>query len=572
MIEVVFMKGIGASEGYGIGKIVRLEESDLHYEDRNIDDSEAELERFQRAVEKFVQRTRAMAEDMRQRVGEKEAEILEGHVLMVSDPSMSDEVANQIREGVCAERAFSNVCDMFVQIFSVTEDELTNQRVTDVQDMQARLLKILLGKEEIDISQVPAGTVLVARDLTPSMTVGIQQENVVGILTEVGGKTSHSAILARALEVPAVLSIANVMEQVENGQEVVVDGFTGQVILQPSQQEKEKFQKKRDKYLQEKETLKRLVGKPTVTACGKQVELVCNIGKPKDADGVLEKDGEGVGLFRTEFLFMDRTSIPSEEEQFVAYKEVAEKLAGNPVIIRTLDVGGDKEISYLNLPKEDNPFLGYRAIRVCLHQSEMYRLQLRALLRASAFGDIRIMVPMVTCLEELCQVKKMVSELKKELDEQGIAYNKKIKVGVMIETPAAALIADLLAKEADFFSIGTNDLTQYTMAVDRGNAQVAYLYSNYQPAVLRSIEKIIAAGNAAKIPVGMCGEAAADSKLIPLLLAYGLDEFSVSATSVLATRNTISKWTVEEAKKLAANVAQLSTEEEIVKVLTEYEK
>lgn len=566
------MKGIGASEGYGIGKIVRLEESDLHYEDRNIDDSEAELERFQRAVEKFVQRTRAMAEDMRQRVGEKEAEILEGHVLMVSDPSMSDEVANQIREGVCAERAFSNVCDMFVQIFSVTEDELTNQRVTDVQDMQARLLKILLGKEEIDISQVPAGTVLVARDLTPSMTVGIQQENVVGILTEVGGKTSHSAILARALEVPAVLSIANVMEQVENGQEVVVDGFTGQVILQPSQQEKEKFQKKRDKYLQEKETLKRLVGKPTVTACGKQVELVCNIGKPKDADGVLEKDGEGVGLFRTEFLFMDRTSIPSEEEQFVAYKEVAEKLAGNPVIIRTLDVGGDKEISYLNLPKEDNPFLGYRAIRVCLHQSEMYRLQLRALLRASAFGDIRIMVPMVTCLEELCQVKKMVSELKKELDEQGIAYNKKIKVGVMIETPAAALIADLLAKEADFFSIGTNDLTQYTMAVDRGNAQVAYLYSNYQPAVLRSIEKIIAAGNAAKIPVGMCGEAAADSKLIPLLLAYGLDEFSVSATSVLATRNTISKWTVEEAKKLAANVAQLSTEEEIVKVLTEYEK
>ncbi len=570
--EVVSMKGIGASEGYGVGKIVRLEEADLHFEDKEIENPKAEEERFRAAVEQFTERTMAMAEEMRQRVGEKEAEILEGHVMMVSDPSMSDEVMNQIKDGVCAERAFSNVCDMFIQIFSAAEDELTNQRVTDVQDMHTRLLKILLGKEEIDISKVPAGTVLAARDLTPSMTVGIQKEHVVGILTEVGGKTSHSAILARALEVPAVLSIANVMEQVEDGQEVAVDGFTGQVILQPSKQEKEEFQQKRERYLQEKEALKSLIGKPTVTACGKQVELVCNIGKPKDADGVLEKDGEGVGLFRTEFLFMDRSTMPTEEEQFAAYKEVAEKLGGKPVIIRTLDVGGDKEIPYLNLPKEDNPFLGYRAIRVCLNQKDMYRLQLRALLRASAYGDIRIMVPMVTCLEELRQVKEMITELKKELDVQGIAYNKEIEIGVMIETPAAALIADLLAKEADFFSIGTNDLTQYTMAVDRGNAQVAYLYSTYQPAVLRSIARIIAAANTEGIPVGMCGEAAADSKLIPLLLAYGLDEFSVSATSVLATRNTISKWTLEAAKELAAKVAILSTEEEIVKTLTEYEK
>ena len=566
------MHGIGASEGYGVGKIIRLEEADLHFEDRKIDNPDAEVERFQEAVEQFTERTRIMAEDMRLRVGEKEAEILEGHILMVSDPSMSDEVINQIKDGVCAERAFSNVCDMFIQIFSAAEDELTNQRVTDIQDMRTRLLKILLGKEEVDISQVPEGTVLAARDLTPSMTVGIRKEHVVGILTEVGGKTSHSAILARALEVPAVLSIANVMGQVKNGQEVAVDGFTGQVILQPSKQEKEEFQKKREHHLQEKEALKQLIGKPTVTACGKQVELVCNIGKPKDADGVLEKDGEGVGLFRTEFLFMDRTSIPTEEEQFTAYKEVAEKLGGKPVIIRTLDVGGDKEIPYLHLPKEDNPFLGYRAIRVCLHQKDMYRLQLRALLRASAYGDIRIMVPMVACLEELRQVKGMLAEIKSELDEAGIAYNNEIKVGVMIETPAAALIADLLAKEADFFSIGTNDLTQYTMAADRGNAQVAYLYSAYQPAVLRSIARIIAAGNAAEIPVGMCGEAAADPKLIPLLLAYGLDEFSVSATSVLATRNTISKWNVEEAKELADRVQTLTTEKDIVELLTEYEK
>lgn len=566
------MNGIGASEGYGVGKIVRLEEVDLQFEDKEVDNPEAEVRRFQMAVEKFSERTMAMAEDMRLRVGEKEAEILEGHVMMVSDPSMSEEVINQIKDGVCAERAFSNVCDMFVQIFSAVEDELTNQRVTDVQDMHARMLKILLGKEELDISQVPAGTVLAARDLTPSMTVGIHKENVVGILTEVGGKTSHSAILARALEVPAVLSIANVMEQVENGQEVAVDGFTGRVILQPSKQEKEEFLQKRERHLQEKEALKRLVGKPTVTACGKQVELVCNIGRPKDADGVLEKDGEGVGLFRTEFLFMDRPSTPTEEEQFAAYREVAEKLSGKPVIIRTLDVGGDKEIPYLHLPKEENPFLGYRAIRVCLHQKEMYRQQLRALLRASAYGDIRIMVPMVSCLEELRQVKDMLAEIRSGLDEAGIAYNKEIKVGVMIETPAAALIADLLAKEADFFSIGTNDLTQYTMAADRGNAQVAYLYSAYQPAVLRSIARIIAAGNAAGIPVGMCGEAAADPKLIPLLLAYGLDEFSVSATSVLATRNTISKWSIKEAQELADKVQELTTEKEIVEFLMKCEK
>ena len=315
-----------------------------------------------------------------------------------------------------------------------------------------------------------------------------------------------------------------------------------------------------------------MVGKPTITADGKQVELVCNIGKPQDSDMVLERDGEGVGLFRTEFLFMDRTNTPSEEEQFQAYKQVAETMQGKPVIIRTLDVGGDKEIPYLNLEKEENPFLGYRAIRVCLKQKDLYRAQLRALLRASAYGDIRIMVPMVTCLDELRQVKELLCELMKELDQEQIAYNKEIKVGIMVETPAASLMADLLAKEADFFSIGTNDLTQYTMVVDRGNAQVAYLYSAYNPAVLRSIAHVIACGNKAGIPVGMCGEAAADEKLIPLLLAYGLDEFSVSATSVLATRNTIAKWTIEEAKALAKEVEGLGTREEVEQLLEQRKK
>lgn len=566
------IQGIGASKGYGVGAIVRIEETDLSFEDKKITDVDAEIARFQKAVEDFTEKTMDMAAKMREQVGEKEAEILEGHVIMVSDPAMADEVTNQIKDGTCAERALWNVCDMFIQIFSMAEDELTNQRVTDVQDMRNRLLKILLGKEEVDISQVPKGTILAARDLTPSMTVGLHKENVVGILTEVGGKTSHSAILARALEIPAVLSIPDIMQTVKDGQEVALDGDLGVVILDPSEEEKAEYHAKREQYLKEKEALRALVGKPTITADGKQVELVCNIGKPQDSDMVLERDGEGVGLFRTEFLFMDRTNTPSEEEQFQAYKQVAETMQGKPVIIRTLDVGGDKEIPYLNLEKEDNPFLGYRAIRVCLKQKDLYRAQLRALLRASAYGDIRIMVPMVTCLDELRQVKEILGELMKELDQEQIAYNKEIKVGIMIETPAASLMADLLAKEADFFSIGTNDLTQYTMVVDRGNAQVAYLYSAYNPAVLRSIAHVIACGNEAGIPVGMCGEAAADEKLIPLLLAYGLDEFSVSATSVLATRNTIAKWTIEEAKALAKEVEGLGTREEVEQLLEQRKK
>lgn len=566
------IQGIGASKGYGVGTIVRIEETDLSFEDKKITDVDAEVARFQKAVEDFTEKTMDMAAKMRELVGEKEAEILEGHVIMVSDPAMADEVTNQIKDGTCAERALWNVCDMFIQIFSMAEDELTNQRVTDVQDMRNRLLKILLGKEEVDISQVPKGTILAARDLTPSMTVGLHKENVVGILTEVGGKTSHSAILARALEIPAVLSIPDIMQTVKDGQEADLDGDLGVVILDPSEEEKAEYHAKREQYLKEKEALRALVGKPTITADGKQVELVCNIGKPQDSDMVLERDGEGVGLFRTEFLFMDRTNTPSEEEQFQAYKQVAETMQGKPVIIRTLDVGGDKEIPYLNLEKEDNPFLGYRAIRVCLKQKDLYRAQLRALLRASAYGDIRIMVPMVTCLDELRQVKEILGELMKELDQEQIAYNKEIKVGIMVETPAASLMADLLAKEADFFSIGTNDLTQYTMVVDRGNAQVAYLYSAYNPAVLRSIAHVIACGNKAGIPVGMCGEAAADEKLIPLLLAYGLDEFSVSATSVLATRNTIAKWTIEEAKALAKEVEGLGTREEVEQLLEQRKK
>ncbi len=560
-------KGIGASAGIGIGNIVIIKEQSLEYTARTITDVEAEIARINGAIDTFSAKTQAMAEDIKQRLGEKEAEILEGQLLMVMDPSLTSEMENLIKAGQCAESALKTVCDMFIQVFSMAEDELTRQRATDIHDIKTRVLKILLGIEEVDISAVPAGTVLVARDLTPSMTAGINKDNVVGILTEVGGKTSHSAILARALEIPAVLSIEGIVSKVENGQMVILDGSTGDVFLNPSEEEVATYSAKRDAYLEEKKALGKFIGQATMTADGKKVELVANIGTPEEATKVVECDGEGVGLFRTEFLFMDRTSIPTEEEQFEAYKKAAIILRGKPVIIRTLDVGGDKEIPYLGLEKEENPFLGYRAVRFCLDREEIYRPQLRALLRASAFGEIRIMVPLVTCVDELTSVKALVKEIMAELDKEGIAYNKEIQIGVMIETPAASLIADLLAKEASFFSIGTNDLTQYTMAVDRGNAKVAYLYSAYNPAVLRSIKRVIECGKAEGIMVGMCGEAASDPMLIPLLISFGLDEFSVSATSVLATRKTISQYTKEEADKIAEGAMKLTTEKEVAEYL-----
>lgn len=555
--------GIGASKGFGIGKIVMIQDVDIVIPDSPVSDPDAELTRFSQAVDTFVHRTEKMAEEIKSRVGEKEAEILEGHILMLQDPAMSDGVADGIKEGLTAERAFSNVCDMFVSVFSMAEDELTKQRATDVEDIRSRMLKILLHVEEVDIRNVPPNTILVAKDLTPSMTVGIHKENVVGILTEVGGYTSHSAILARALGIPAVLSLADITTKAKDGMEAVCDGESGTVILSPTDTEKEDYEEKRLAYLEQINSLKDFLGKQTLTADNTSVELVCNIGKPSDVSAVIEASGEGVGLFRTEFLFMDRDTLPTEEEQFQAYKEVAEKLSGKPVIIRTLDVGGDKEIPYLHLPKEDNPFLGYRAIRVCLDQTDIYRIQLRALLRASAYGKIRIMIPMITCVEELRGAKKLLEELKEELRSKNISFDENIPVGVMIETPAAVMVADLLAKEADFFSIGTNDLTQYIMAVDRGNAHVANLYSHYNPAVLRAIKHVITCGKKEGIMVGMCGEAAADSRLIPLLLSYGLQEFSVSATSVLATRSAISKWDKSSADALAEQVAVLATKEEV---------
>ncbi len=560
-------KGIAGSAGYGVGKVVIISDAKPEYENRTITDTDAEIKRYDDAVAAFTEKTHAMAEAMKESVGEHNAEILEGHILLLTDPGMDEITKGAIMSGTCAEAAFESTCDMFAGMFQMADDELTRQRATDIGDIKVRMLKILTGTPDMNISEVPAGTILVAEDLTPSMTAGIVKENVAGIITAVGGKTSHSAILARALEIPAVLSVDGIVDMVSDGMTAVVDGCDGICILDPSQEEVDEYQAKREKYLSDKALLDVYRGKDTVTADGVKVHLYGNIGNPEDAKQVAACDGEGVGLFRTEFLFMGASELPSEEEQFQAYKAAAETMEGREVIIRTLDVGGDKDIPYLGLEKEDNPFLGFRAVRYCLQNKDSYRVQLRALLRASAFGDIKIMVPLVTCVDEIRSVKALVKELMVELDAENIAYNKDIQVGAMIETPAASIIADLLAKEADFFSIGTNDLTQYTMAVDRGNAKVAYLYSSYNPAVLRSMKNIIEAANAAGIMVGMCGEAAADPLLIPLLISFGLGEFSVSATSVLATRGTIAKWSKAEADELAAKALSLATETEVAELL-----
>ncbi len=561
-------KGIAGSEGIGIGTVVLIEEHEINIETKRVEETGAEIERLQNAIEKFVADTNAMAEKMDITVGKKDADILRGHIQMLQDPMIEEQIsALIISEKITAEMAVEQVLEQTAEMFSQIPDELLQQRATDFRDIKTRMLKILLGIEDVDISQVPAGTVIVARDLTPSMTAGINPENIEGILTEVGGRTSHSAILARAMEVPAVLSIENICSIAKNGDKVVLDGTSGEAILNPDDETVEKFKKMYSDYQNEKALLKEYAGKPSQTKDGVKVELVCNIGKPADANKAVECDGEGIGLFRTEFLFMDRDSMPTEEEQFEAYKEVAEKMKGKPVIIRTLDIGGDKDVPYLGLEHEDNPFLGFRAIRYCLQRKDIYDIQLKALLRASAFGKIKIMVPLVTGVDELRQVKAMIKDIMAELDKEGVAYNKNIEVGVMMETPAACMMADALAKEAAFFSIGTNDLTGYTMAVDRGNAKVAYLYSTYNPAVLRAIKRIIECGKKEGIMVGMCGEAAADSKLIPLLLAFGLDEFSVSATSVLKTRKTISDCTMDECKALADKVMACVTEEEVLEIL-----
>ena len=557
------LKGVGASAGIGIGKVICIREQNLDYSQVQYQGREQEKARLKQAVETFCEKTQRMAEDIRQRVGQKESEILSGQVMMLSDPFMVSQMEDAIQSGSCAEAAVDTVCQMYIEMFSNVEDELMKQRATDIGDIKTRMLRLLLGVESVDMASLPKGTVLAAKDLTPSMTVGLQKENVSAIITEVGGKTSHSAILARALEIPAVLGIPDALQQLTDGQTAIVDGATGQVLTEPDAETLYHYTKLQEEQLRQKAMLSIYRDKPTTDASGRSYQLYANIGSVMEAQAALENGAEGIGLFRTEFLFMDRPAMPDEEE-LEAYSSVSHLMKGKEVIIRTLDVGGDKEVSYLKMGSEQNPFLGWRAIRYCLSEQPLFKTQLRALLRAGAQErNIKIMLPLVTGVQEIRAARSLLEECKQELSREGLEYDPKIALGVMIETPAAALTADLMAKEADFFSIGTNDLTQYTIAVDRGNAKVEQLYTTLHPAVLRSIRGIIHAAKQAKIPVGMCGESAADPLLIPLLMQFGLDEFSVSASSVLKTRKTISEWNREQVEQVAEQAMQLSTPQEL---------
>lgn len=562
-------KGIAGAEGNGIGKALVVCEQTLDYSHVVFSGAENETNRLQAAIAAFCEKVTAMQKKLTASVGEKQAEILNGQIMMIQDPFMTSQMQDFIAGGQCAEAAVDAVCNMYIEMFSSVEDDLTRQRATDIRDMRARLLGILLGQTEVDLSDLPPETVLVAHDFTPSMTANMQKEHIVGILSECGSKTSHSAILARSLELPAVMSVENICTLLENGDTVIVDGTRGEVVVRPAQGILEAYASKREQLKMEKQALHAFAGKKTVTADGKQLAVYANIGKPDDVPAVLQNDGEGVGLFRTEFLFMDRTALPSEEEQFAAYRAVATQMQGKEVIIRTLDVGGDKDIPYLHMEKEENPFLGHRAVRYCLDNPEIYKVQLRALLRASAYGNIKIMLPLVTTVSEVRRVRELLESTKAELRRENIKFRDNIPVGVMIETPAAAMTADLLAKEADFFSIGTNDLTQYTMAVDRGNSKVSALYSHYNPAVLRLIKQTAEAANRAGIPVGMCGEAAGDKAFIPLLIAFGLHEFSVTPAAVLPTRKTVSLWSKTDADALAERVLTLDSAEEVAAALEE---
>lgn len=539
MIKEKRFKGIGVSEGYGIGKAVVIQELKLDYSGKSFTDAETESARLDAAVKKFTAETKALISELSANAGEKNAEILQGHLAMLADPFMIGQMKDAISGGVIAEEAVDNVCNMFHMIFSSAEDELTRQRATDVSDIKTGLLKILLGVEEIDIANVEKGSILVACDFTPSMTSKINPKNVEGVIGEIGGVTSHSAIIARALGIPCILGVKDAASIIKSGDELVADAVKGEIIISPSADEKAEYSLLKEQEQNERLMLKEYINKPTITKSGLKKAVYANIAKAEDVHNAVVNGAEGIGLFRTEFLYMDRNQAPGEDEQFEAYSSVAKAMGGREVIIRTLDVGGDKHIPYLEIEKEENPFMGLRAIRYCLKNTELFKVQLRALLRAACYGNIKIMLPLVCTEDEVIKAKSLLDECKAELSAEGKEYKKDIKLGIMVETPAAVLVAERLAAVSDFFSIGTNDLTGYTMAADRGNNEVSYLYNSNDPAVLKAIEITVKSAKRANIPVGMCGEAAADPKMIPCLIDWGLDEFSVSSSRILKTRKLI---------------------------------
>ncbi|WP_413301627.1 phosphoenolpyruvate--protein phosphotransferase [Bacillus sp. 1P10SD] len=562
---MTFLNGIAASNGIAIAKAYRLVEPDLSFEKVTVEDSAAEVDRFRQAMAQSKSELEAIRDRAKIDLGADKAAIFEAHLLVLSDPELNTPIEDKIKsENVNAETALKETADMFIMMFEQMDNEYMKERAADIRDVTKRVLSHLLGVHIVNPSMIAEEVIIVAEDLTPSDTAQLNRQFVKGFTTNIGGRTSHSAIMARSMEIPAVVGTKTATEEINNGDLVVVDGLKGEVHINPTPELVEQYRKAHEEYEVQKAEWAKLVNEPTISADDHHVELAANIGTPKDLKGVKENGGEGVGLYRTEFLYMGRDQLPTEEEQFEAYKAVLEGMSGKPVVVRTLDIGGDKELPYLELPKELNPFLGFRAIRLCLEEQDIFRTQLRALLRASSYGNLKIMFPMIATLDEFREAKAILEEEKQKLIAENQKVAEHIELGIMVEIPSTAVLADQFAKEVDFFSIGTNDLIQYTMAADRMNQRVSYLYQPYSPSILRLVKMVIDAAHAEGKWAGMCGEMAGDETAIPVLLGLGLDEFSMSATSILKARSLIRNINKSDMEKLAQEVLNMQTTDQVI--------
>ncbi|WP_018665325.1 phosphoenolpyruvate--protein phosphotransferase [Heyndrickxia acidiproducens] len=558
------LRGIAASSGIAIAKAYRLVEPDLSFDKQAVQNTADEVSRFQAAVAESRSELQAIREHAMKELGSDKAAIFDAHLLVLDDPELLTPIQDKIRDDeVNAEYALKEIADMYVTMFEQMDNEYMRERAADIRDVTKRILAHLLKVDIPNPSMISEEVVVIAEDLTPSDTAQLNRQYVKGFATNVGGRTSHSAIMARSLEIPAVVGTKTAIQDIQNGDLVIVDGLNGDVHVNPTPEIVDEYKQKQEKYEQQKAEWAKLVNEKSISKDGHQVELVANIGTPNDLKGVIQNGGEGVGLYRTEFLYMGRDELPSEEVQFEAYKAVLEGLNGKPVVVRTLDIGGDKKLPYLPLPEEMNPFLGFRAIRLCLDRQDIFRTQLRALLRASAYGNLKIMFPMISNLDEFRKAKALLLEEKEKLVQEGVSVADKIEVGIMVEIPSTAVMADIFAKEVDFFSVGTNDLIQYTMAADRMNERISYLYQPYNPAILRLVKRVIDAAHKEGKWAGMCGEMAGDEIAIPILLGLGLDEFSMSASSILKARAQIRGLSKADLEKLAEEVLTLSTNDEV---------
>lgn len=567
------LKGIAASQGISFAKAYVFVEPDLSVKEVKIEDVEAEVKRFEDAIEASKKELTIIKENALASLGADKAAVFEAHLLILDDPEFMGTVKTDIESKVInAEYAFKETSDMFISMFEAMDNEYMKERAADIRDVSKRILAHLLGVDLPNPSLIDEEVIVIAEDLTPSDTAQLNKKYVKGFATNIGGRTSHSAIMARSLEIPAVVGTSSITEDVKNGDVLILDGLDGVVLVNPDEATTAEYKEKYAKFEAQKAEWAKLVTEKSITKDGHEVILAANIGTPADLEGVKNNGGEAVGLYRTEFLYMGRDQLPTEGEQFEAYKAVLEGMGDKPVVVRTLDIGGDKELPYLDLPKEMNPFLGFRAIRLCLEEKDLFRTQLRALLRASVYGKLCVMFPMIATVQEFRAAKALFLEEKEKLVAEGVAVSNDIELGIMVEIPSTAVIADIFAKEVDFFSIGTNDLIQYTMAADRMSEKVSYLYQPYNPAILRLVKNVIEASHKEGKWTGMCGEMAGDSLAIPLLLGMGLDEFSMSATSILQARSQIKNLTLAEMKELVEKAVMCATTEEVLALIEEYTK